>query len=416
MAKEMKYILGISDVGGSGAGGHGRAFKEIVRCINELVVLMPSAKNMHDELFKSKHIFKFTALNRKKNKSRYIIKKIYNILSHIEMSILPLIWIILATRNRPSLIVASGPLFCGGLGALLLKKITNIPFITLVHGEELSRMARKVTMKDKIYFYFIRFVLRNARGVICNSYNTWRLTYMNYGIDPSKLTVIYPSIDVSEFIIDKQKAILFKKQLVGASQLIFMAGRIEQTRKGFDKAIEALPNIMRKYPTVKLVIAGPGDQKRLKELCKKYRVNSNVLFLGEIERSKLIMLFAVCDVFLFPARNMPDGDIEGFGITILEANVMGRPVIVGRSGGTEEAVIDGETGLLIDGNNVQQIASAIICLLSDKTYANKLGAEGQVRVLRDFNTRIQGLKCAELIKQFAQKLAISENMTEGREQ
>jgi glycosyltransferase involved in cell wall biosynthesis len=86
---------------------------------------------------------------------------------------------------------------------------------------------------------------------------------------------------------------------------------------------------------------------------------------------------------------MPDGDTEGFGLVFLEANLMGKPAIGGRAGGTEDAVVDGETGLLVDGHDVRQIADAAIRLLSDRAYASLLGQRGRERVLEEFDGRKQ---------------------------
>jgi phosphatidylinositol alpha-1,6-mannosyltransferase len=80
-----------------------------------------------------------------------------------------------------------------------------------------------------------------------------------------------------------------------------------------------------------------------------------------------------------------EGDIEGFGIVFLEANACGKPVIGGSDGGMGEAIEDGRTGLLVDPLNPQEIARAVIKLLSDKNYAQVLGENGRRRVIEEFN-------------------------------
>jgi glycosyltransferase involved in cell wall biosynthesis len=91
---------------------------------------------------------------------------------------------------------------------------------------------------------------------------------------------------------------------------------------------------------------------------------------------------------LLPTRTMPNGDTEGFGIVFLEANLMGKPVVGGRAGGTEDAVVDGQTGLLVDGYDIEQIADAAVRVLDDPVYAKLLGQQGKERVLREFDTRV----------------------------
>lgn len=402
--KQGQYILGISNAVPPMTGGHGRAFRDLISDVKNLIVLLPTLKDIKKQPFKVKNIFYFNALKIRNTSFSNIKCCIYNFLCKIEICILPITWIMLGNSGKPFLVIASGPLFNGGLGAILIKKFLGVPFIIHVHGEELSILSKKSCVKELIYFKMVKTVLQNARGVICNSKNTKLLACEHFRVKSEKAKVIYPSIDINKMHSDNNGLSIFGNKLVDDEKYILLVGRLNQTRKGFDKAIESLPIILKIFPFAKLIIAGPGNQEELKAFCRKFDVVNNVIFLGKVKRDQLINLYAFCDVFLFPAREMANGDIEGFGITILEANAMGRPVVVGRSGGTVEAVIDGETGLLVDGNSIHQISEAVILLLRDKAYAENLGYKGQIRVLNDFNTRIQSLKSSEIIKKFCKKV------------
>ena len=95
-------------------------------------------------------------------------------------------------------------------------------------------------------------------------------------------------------------------------------------------------------------------------------------------------MYNLCDVFIMPARESKD-DVEGFGIVYLEAASFTKPVIAGRGGGVREAVVDNETGILVDGKNADEIAGAIIKLFKDKDLREKLGRQGRERVEKEFS-------------------------------
>ncbi len=106
-------------------------------------------------------------------------------------------------------------------------------------------------------------------------------------------------------------------------------------------------------------------------------------FLGEVPDGDLPRYYAACDMFLLPNR-IDDGDVEGFGIVFLEAAATGRPAIGGRTGGVPEAVVDEETGLLVSGTDVGELAAAIQDLASSKDKRQAMGAAGRERVCRAF--------------------------------
>jgi len=95
-------------------------------------------------------------------------------------------------------------------------------------------------------------------------------------------------------------------------------------------------------------------------------------------------VYALCDVFIMASREQLDlCDLEGFGMVFLEANACGKAVIGGRSGGIADAVLDGETGLLVDPHAPEAIAVAVDRLLSDPALAARMGAQGRARILRE---------------------------------
>jgi len=361
------------------AAGSGRAFKELVSGVEDLVVLVPKMGSMVEDAPGVRRVLRFSG----RCGGPF---KIYSILQHLEVVLAPFVWSIRSKEGWPGLVVCSQTLF-SGVGALLLHLIWGVPFIVHAHGEEFT-----YALKDDFLFHaryhLTKLVLGHATAIVCNAHYTRRVLHNEYGVSQDRLHVIHPTLDTSEQQIDLRRVIVFKQRLVGSSRLLLMVGRLAQERKGFDKAIEALPLILARVPDTRLVIAGPGDQTYLKSLAQQVGVEDHVVFVGEVERTQLMLLYAACDAFLLPTRILPSGDTEGFGIVFLEANLMGRPVIGGRGGGTEDAIVDGQTGLLVDGYDTRQIADAAIRLLSDPAYANLLGQQGKEKVLREFDTRI----------------------------
>ena len=108
-----------------------------------------------------------------------------------------------------------------------------------------------------------------------------------------------------------------------------------------------------------------------------------MVFAGSVPDQELAAYYAACDVFIMPNRQI-GGDIEGFGMVYLEAGAAGKPVIGGKNGGTDDAIVDGVTGLRVDGNSRSEIADAVIDLLSTPDKAKAMGMRGRQRVANEF--------------------------------
>ena len=122
----------------------------------------------------------------------------------------------------------------------------------------------------------------------------------------------------------------------------------------------------------------------LKEVVREVGMESNVIFAGSIPGEELGGYYSCCDIFVMPNRQIGE-DIEGFGMVYLEAGAVAKPVIGGKSGGTDDAVVDGVTGVLVDGNNVKEIVGAVVSLLGSPEKAEKMGENGRRRVEEEFS-------------------------------
>lgn len=175
----------------------------------------------------------------------------------------------------------------------------------------------------------------------------------------------------------------FRKDLgLSDKKVIFSVCRLVP-RKGIDLVLHALQKIVQTRQDIIYLIGGKGaDKHRLQALSSKLGLDPYVRFVGRIPNDRLPLYYSLADVFVMPARNQPP-DVEGFGIVFLEANACGTPVIGSRTGGIPDAIIEGETGLLVDEDNVNQLVDALILLLQNEELAVRMGAKGRERVLRE---------------------------------
>jgi phosphatidylinositol alpha-1,6-mannosyltransferase len=152
-------------------------------------------------------------------------------------------------------------------------------------------------------------------------------------------------------------------------------------RKGFDTVIQALPEARKYAPELVYVYAGDGPEKvSLKNAAKGVK---EVICLGSISEDDKWAWLRACDIFIMPARNI-NGDFEGFGIVYLEANLCGKPVIAGNSGGVKDAVKTTYTGLMVNPENTEDIANNIITLAKNKELREQMGENGRKRAVEEF--------------------------------
>ena len=150
-------------------------------------------------------------------------------------------------------------------------------------------------------------------------------------------------------------------------------------RKGIDTVLRALPALLESFPTLRYRIGGNGpDRERLETLAAELGIAQAVEFLGFVPDEELPTLYRSATIFVMPAREEPNAaSVEGFGIVYLEASASGIPVVAGNSGGTAEAVRDGETGLLVPPDDPAALTQTLIQLLSDPGLCRRLGDTGR---------------------------------------
>jgi len=171
--------------------------------------------------------------------------------------------------------------------------------------------------------------------------------------------------------------------------------------KGFDTVIRALPKVLVVAPNARYVIVGEGDGRGdLEKLAAEVGVADRVTFAGQVTNAQLAELYRTCEVFVMPSRAMgADGPAsgEGFGGVYVEAALAGKPVVGSREGGAAEAVLHGKTGLLVDPRSADEVAAAVIVLLSDPVRAASMGAEGRKWAMDNFTQEALRRRLGELL-------------------
>jgi phosphatidyl-myo-inositol dimannoside synthase len=169
-------------------------------------------------------------------------------------------------------------------------------------------------------------------------------------------------------------------------------------RKGQDMLIRALPLIRKRVPEAALLVVGGGPyEDRLRAMAEQLGVAEHVIMTGRVPWEELPAHYVAGDVFAMPCRTHGRGlDVEGLGIVYLEASASGLPVVAGDSGGAPETVLDGITGNVVDGRDLDRIADAVATLLADPILASEMGEAGRRWVSRhwrwtDIATRLARL-------------------------
>jgi phosphatidylinositol alpha-1,6-mannosyltransferase len=153
-------------------------------------------------------------------------------------------------------------------------------------------------------------------------------------------------------------------------------------RKGQDVLVKALPLVQQAVPDAALLLVGGGPHgPHLRELAASAGVADDVVLTGSVPWEELPAHYDAGDVFAMPCRSrFADLEVEGLGIVFLEASATGLPVVAGRSGGSPDAVLDGQTGYVVDGTSVEEVAARLVELLTDPERARAMGEAGRAWV------------------------------------
>lgn len=229
-----------------------------------------------------------------------------------------------------------------------------------------------------------RGVLKSVDRVMAVSAFTKDALEWIYHVPTSRIEVVFNGVEAERFA---RCDIALTENEDDVRRILSI--KLDDPRKGLHQLLAALPLVLEKVPKAELTVAGPrpsGDYGRyIQNLVDKYRISAKVVLTGEISFDNLVSLYLSSHLVVVPSA------YEGFGMVVLEAGACGRPVIASDIGGLNEAVVDGETGFLVEVRDPSLFAAAMVKVLSDDPLRRQLGENAHRRVLEKFTWhRISG--------------------------
>jgi glycosyltransferase involved in cell wall biosynthesis len=254
--------------------------------------------------------------------------------------------------ERPDLVVTAHVNFAPV--AYWLQKLFHIPYAAVGHGVEVWEIRSKR----------VRRALCSADCLLAVSEFTRSRMASALALDANNIGLLPNTVDPEQFYPGRKPHYLLKRYGIAANQsVILTVARLAgaERYKGYDQLLRALPLVREQFPNVRYVLGGRGpDRPRIEALIRDLGVAANVTLAGYVPDHELRGHYNLCDVFAMPSKG------EGFGIVFLEALACGKAVLAGNKDGSVDAVLNGELGVLVDPDNVTEIANALIAILSQK--------------------------------------------------
>ena len=251
---------------------------------------------------------------------------------------------------------------------------TNVKKICLIHSKEINHKKGSFSNRR------ILKAFNNIDQVVANSEYTKNLA-VEIGIDQNKIIVINPGVfpvkDIDKSLIKEAEKLLKNK-----NPRLITVSRFDK-RKNHEKVIMALRNLKQIYPNIVYTCIGYGDEEEnIKKLTNELELDEQVMFLKNISQDLKNALVSKSNTFVMPSI-IHKTSVEGFGIAYVEAAQYGIPSIGGKDGGASDAIKNNETGIICDGNNLEEIYSSIDLILKNNSYL-EMGKKA-----KDYSTKFE---------------------------
>ena len=287
-------------------------------------------------------------------------------------------WSTFELRLRVREIVRTRRIDAVAFGAMLPMNLMGArldrPIIVHTHGFEVA-WTRVPLLRQ-----MLRRIGRNARLMTVVSEYTQR--FIERALPPgTPVELLRTGVDLERFTPDVDGGEVRKRHGLAGAPVVAHVSRLVP-RKGQDLLIKAMPIVRAEVPDAKALIVGGGpDAARLRRIANEHGVSDSVVFAGEVGEEQLAGHYAAGDVFAMPCRSRwANLEVEGLGLVYLEAQACARPAITGDSGGAPEAVVPGETGFVVGGDDHRGLAARLVELLGDPPRARAMGDAGRTFV------------------------------------
>lgn len=272
--------------------------------------------------------------------------------------------------------------------AYLIKKFKKVPYTLFLHGTDISLAASTANKRKK----FIQLCL-SASAVVVNS-EFLKNKLLGIVENLANVRVLYPcpADNFLETVKNQEEIDLLRSQLaLSGKRVIITVARVAEG-KGYPHLVRFMPEILRQVPNTVWLIVGDGPKMaEVMAMVQKNNLQNVVRFLGSIAPADLPKYYHLADLFVL-LTHKDETHEEGWGTVFLEAAACGLPVVAGRVGGVEEAVLDKQTGMVVDIFQEKEAIESIVKLLTDKELARTLGAAGQARARESFKWSNEVLK------------------------
>jgi len=251
------------------------------------------------------------------------------------------------------------------MGALL-SRLTGRVYLSTCHGYFKTRLARRV---------FPCW----GKSVIAISEPVAKHLAEDFGIDKQRIVLIYNGLDIRDFpVVDENIRQARRREFdIHGSPIIGIIARLSEV-KGHRVLIKAMGLIVPKFPKAVLLVIGQGDiENSLKQLVQDLKLQDHVRFLSVVDKTSTVL--GLMDVFVMPSKQ------EGLGLSVMEAQASGLPVVASRVGGLPSLIRHGETGLLVKPNDESELSQAILQLLGDRAKALAMGQAARRFIEQEFS-------------------------------
>lgn len=291
-------------------------------------------------------------------------------------------------RQAPAFdVVHCGNIRPCGYAAWWAMQRAGTPYLVYVNGGDLLRERQKA--RRGLKRVTARHIIGGAAGIIANSAWTGDLArdvMREVGVRRLPPVADFPlGTDPVQFAPERAAAAMRDRLGVASAPYLLTVARLVP-HKGQDVAIRALSRLGARHPELRYVIVGEGpDESRLRALAESLGVASRVVFAGALRDDALPAVHAGATLYVGLSRLLPPINVEGFGISFVEAAASGVPSVAGDSGGVRSAVLDGETGLVVPPEDDAAAAAAIQRLLDDAPLRQRLAQGAREAAVHRFN-------------------------------